>query len=65
MIKIGKPRKHFRGLTCEETQRLINLIIENTRLYDQIKKEYHNSVPVNSLYTQIVTKTNIEGYIGK
>ena len=62
---MGKPRKHFRRLTYEETERLINLIRENPSLYDQTKKEYHDRVLINNLYTQIATKMNIEGLTGK
>ena len=53
---MGKPRKHFRRLTNEETERLINLIRENPSLYDQNKKEYHDRVLINNLYTQIAKK---------
>ena len=65
MFKIGKPRRHFRRLTYEETERLINRIRENPSLYDQTKKEYYDRGLVNNLYTQIASKINIEGFTGK
>ena len=61
---MDKPRKHFRRLTYEETERLINLIRENPFLYDQTKKEYRDRVLINNLYTQIATKMKI-GLTGK
>ena len=64
VFKMGQPHKHFRRLTYEESERLINLIRENP-LYDQTKKEYHDRVLINNLYTQIATKLNIEGFTGK